>query len=312
MAWLKQHWKSLIMPFVFLIGLGLVTYPSLSDYWNSFHQTKGIMSYAKSVSNMSEKEYDKILTQAEDYNKRLTSMNWDMTDEQKKDYESQLNFNHDGAMGYISIPKINIKLSIYHGTSDKVLQTSIGHLAGSSLPVGGKGTHCVVSGHRGLPSAKLFSDLDKLREGDTFTIHVLNETLTYEVDQIRVVEPTDFSDLTIDPNQDYLTLVTCTPYGINTQRLLVRGHRIPNADGEAKTTSDAMQLNALYIAPFIGIPICLAIVIYIFVVTSSAYLKRHGDRVGQYLSQKGLKRPQTSSKNYQDTINQLKKYFNKD
>lgn len=309
MVWLKQHWKSLIMPLVFLIGLGLVTYPSLSDYWNSYHQTKGIMSYAKSVSKMSDKEYNEILSRAEDYNKRLTSMNWDMTDAQKKDYESQLNFNHDGSMGYISIPKVNIKLGIYHGTDDKVLQTSIGHLAGTSLPVGGKGTHCVLSGHRGLPSAKLFSDLDKLREGDTFTIHVLNETLTYEVDQIRVVEPTDFTDLTIDPNQDYLTLVTCTPYGVNTQRLLVRGHRIPNANGGAKVISDALQLNALYIAPFIAVPICFLIVAYIFYVTSRHYLKTHGDKVGQYLEEKGIERLKMDSNNYQNIIKQLKKYF---
>ncbi|WP_074482550.1 class C sortase [Streptococcus equinus] len=309
MVWLKQHWKSLIMPLVFLIGLCLVTYPSLSDYWNSYHQTKGIMSYAKSVSKMSDKEYNEILSRAEDYNKRLTSMNWDMTDAQKKDYESQLNFNHDGSMGYISIPKINIKLGIYHGTDDKVLQTSIGHLAGTSLPVGGKGTHCVLSGHRGLPSAKLFSDLDKLREGDTFTIHVLNETLTYEVDQIRVVEPTDFTDLTIDPNQDYLTLVTCTPYGVNTQRLLVRGHRIPNANGGAKVISDALQLNALYIAPFIAVPICFLIVAYIFYVTSRHYLKTHGDKVGQYLEEKRIERLKMDSNNYQSIIKQLKKYF---
>ncbi|SDP03568.1 sortase A [Streptococcus equinus] len=297
------------MPLVFLIGLCLVTYPSLSDYWNSYHQTKGIMSYAKSVSKMSDKEYNEILSRAEDYNKRLTSMNWDMTDAQKKDYESQLNFNHDGSMGYISIPKINIKLGIYHGTDDKVLQTSIGHLAGTSLPVGGKGTHCVLSGHRGLPSAKLFSDLDKLREGDTFTIHVLNETLTYEVDQIRVVEPTDFTDLTIDPNQDYLTLVTCTPYGVNTQRLLVRGHRIPNANGGAKVISDALQLNALYIAPFIAVPICFLIVAYIFYVTSRHYLKTHGDKVGQYLEEKRIERLKMDSNNYQSIIKQLKKYF---
>ncbi len=311
MRWLKKHWKSFIMPTIFLIGLGLVLYPSLSDYWNSFHQSQAIMSYSESVSKMSDDEYDEILKKAEEYNQKLTSMNWDMSDEEKAEYESELNFNNDGSMGYIDIPKINVKLTIYHGTDDSVLQTSIGHLEGTSLPVGGLGTHSVLSGHRGLPSAKLFSDLDKLREGDTFTVHVLNETLTYEVDQIRVVDPTDFTDLTIDPNQDYMTLVTCTPYGVNTQRLLVRGHRIANADGAANTISDAVQLRALYIAPFIAAPICAMLVAYIFIVTSKHYRRKHMDRVANYLAEKGISRPQIDEKSYQEIIEQLKVFYKK-
>ncbi len=311
MRWLKKHWKSFIMPTIFLIGLGLVLYPSLSDYWNSFHQSQAIMSYSESVSKMSDDEYDEILKKAEEYNQKLTSMNWNMSDEEKAEYESELNFNNDGSMGYIDIPKINVKLTIYHGTDDSVLQTSIGHLEGTSLPVGGLGTHSVLSGHRGLPSAKLFSDLDKLREGDTFTVHVLNETLTYEVDQIRVVDPTDFTDLTIDPNQDYMTLVTCTPYGVNTQRLLVRGHRIANADGAANTISDAVQLRALYIAPFIAAPICAILVVYIFIVTSKHYRRKHMDRVANYLAEKGISRPQIDEKSYQEIIEQLKAFYKK-
>ncbi len=311
MRWLKKHWKSFIMPTIFLIGLGLVLYPSLSDYWNSFHQSQAIMSYSESVSKMSDDEYDEILKKAEEYNQKLTSMNWKMSDEEKAEYESELNFNNDGSMGYIDIPKINVKLTIYHGTDDSVLQTSIGHLEGTSLPVGGLGTHSVLSGHRGLPSAKLFSDLDKLREGDTFTVHVLNETLTYEVDQIRVVDPTDFTDLTIDPNQDYMTLVTCTPYGVNTQRLLVRGHRIANADGAANTISDAVQLRALYIAPFIAAPICAILVFYIFIVTSKHYRRKHMDRVANYLAEKGISRPQIDEKSYQEIIEQLKAFYKK-
>lgn len=311
MRWLKKHWKSFIMPTIFLIGLGLVLYPSLSDYWNSFHQSQAIMSYSESVSKMSDDEYDEILKKAEEYNQKLTSMNWNMSDEEKAEYESELNFNNDGSMGYIDIPKINVKLTIYHGTDDSVLQTSIGHLEGTSLPVGGLGTHSVLSGHRGLPSAKLFSDLDKLREGDTFTVHVLNETLTYEVDQIRVVDPTDFTDLTIDPNQDYMTLVTCTPYGVNTQRLLVRGHRIANADGAANTISDAVQLRALYIAPFIAAPICAMLVAYIFIVTSKHYRRKHMDRVANYLAEKGISRPQIDEKSYQEIIEQLKAFYKK-
>ena len=311
MRWLKKHWKSFIMPTIFLIGLGLVLYPSLSDYWNSFHQSQAIMSYSESVSKMSDDEYDEILKKAEEYNQKLTSMNWNMSDKEKAEYESELNFNNDGSMGYIDIPKINVKLTIYHGTDDSVLQTSIGHLEGTSLPVGGLGTHSVLSGHRGLPSAKLFSDLDKLREGDTFTVHVLNETLTYEVDQIRVVDPTDFTDLTIDPNQDYMTLVTCTPYGVNTQRLLVRGHRIANADGAANTISDAVQLRALYIAPFIAAPICAMLVAYIFIVTSKHYRRKHMDRVANYLEEKGISRPQIDEKSYQEIIEQLKAFYKK-
>lgn len=252
MIWLKQKLSKFALPFIFIMGLGLLTYPTISDYWNSFHQSEAIMSYTKSVSKMSTEDYKRILASAKQYN-ATHGMDWNFSDEDKAAYEKELNFNNDGSMGYIDIPKINVKLTIFHGTDESVLQTSIGHLEGTSLPVGGKGTHSVLSGHRGLPSAKLFSDLDQLREGDTFTIHVLNETLTYEVDQIRVVEPTDLSNLTIDPDQDYVTLVTCTPYGINTHRLLVRGHRIANSDGDANVISDAVQIKPIYIAPFLSL-----------------------------------------------------------
>ena len=237
-------------------------------------------------------------------------MDWNFSDEDKAAYEKELNFNNDGSMGYIDIPKINVKLTIFHGTDESVLQTSIGHLEGTSLPVGGKGTHSVLSGHRGLPSAKLFSDLDQLREGDTFTIHVLNETLTYEVDQIRVVEPTDLSNLTIDPDQDYVTLVTCTPYGINTHRLLVRGHRIANSDGGANVISDAVQIKPIYIAPFLATPICVVLLMYIFIITSKHYRKKHANRVANYLAQKEINyRPQVDRNVYKGIIEQLKKFF---
>ena len=174
-----------------------------------------------------------------------------MSETQKMEYESRLTFSSTGVMGYIDIPKISVKLPIYHGTSESVLQTSIGHLAETSLPVGGKGSHCVLSGHRGLPSSKLFSDLDKMVQGDTFTLSVLNETYTYQVDQIRVVEPTDLRELTIRPDMDLCTLVTCTPYGINSHRLLVRGHRVKNANGDARVVADAFQVRPVYVAPFI-------------------------------------------------------------
>lgn len=172
----------------------------------------------------------------------------------------------------ITIPKIHVELPIYHGIDDAVLQIAIGHLSETSLPVGGPSAHCVVSGHRGLPSAKLFTDIDKLVEGDTWTVNVLNKTLTYEVDRIRVVEPTDLSNLQIEQGKDYFTLVTCTPYGINTHRLLVRGHRVDNAQGEANVIADALQIEPVYIAPFLAIP--FIVVLLIIMMVSTEYMKR--------------------------------------
>ncbi|HGA1449450.1 TPA: class C sortase, partial [Streptococcus suis] len=247
--WLKKKGPSFIMPLIFILGIGLLAYPSVSDYWNSFHQSEAIMSYSDTVSDMTADQYKEIIDSARQYNQEKP-LNWNVTASDIEAYNQELNFNKDGIMGYIEIPKIDVKLSIFHGTDETVLETSIGHLEGTSLPVGGLGTHSVLSGHRGLPSARLFSDLDKLREGDIFTIHVLNETLTYKVDQIRVVEPSDLSALTMEPQKDLLTLVTCTPYGINTHRLLVRGYRIENVNGSALVTSDAIQIKAIFIAPF--------------------------------------------------------------
>ena len=201
-----------------------------------------------------------------------------MNDAQIKEYESILDINGSGIMGYIDIPKIHIMLPVYHGTADSVLQVAIGHLTGTSLPVGGEGSHCVVSGHRGLPSARLFTDLDKLVAGDTWTINVLDRTLTYEVDQIRVVEPTDLSNLKIEQGKDYCTLVTCTPYGINTHRLLVRGHRIPNAQGDANVIADALQIETTYVAFFVAIPILIILFIAAMLLTGSRSRKRKKEK----------------------------------
>lgn len=270
------------------------------------------MEYSESVSGITEKEYEQILESARQYNVSHP-LNWNFTASDKQEYEKELNFNNNGIMGYIEIPKIDVKLSIFHGTDESVLETSIGHLEGSSLPVGGLGTHSVLSGHRGLPSARLFSDLDKLKEGDTFTTHILNETLTYKVDQIRVVEPTDLSSLISDPNQDFVTLVTCTPYGINTHRLLVRGHRIKNSDGNASVISDAVQIKPIFIAPFIAVPIFISLVVYIFVVTSKGYQEKHKNRVGRYLSSKSLTQIQKKDEDrlQEELIAYLKKQKNK-
>jgi sortase A len=197
-----------------------------------------------------------------------------MTDEQMAEYNRQLAVTDSGIIGYIDIPKIRVTLPIYHGTDDTILQIAIGHIAGTSLPVGGASTHCVVSGHRGLPSARLFTDIDKLVEGDTFTMTVLNRTVTYEVDQIRIVEPTDLSNLQIEEGKDYCTLVTCTPYGINTHRLLVRGHRVANANGEANVIADALQIEPVYVAPAVAAPMLIILLILLFVMTSEPFRKK--------------------------------------
>lgn len=270
MNFLKKHLVTIILSGVLAVGLGLLIYPSFADYWNSMHQAHTILNYAEEISNMDDNQYEEMIEAARAYNDEIAEngIHWTLTEEEREEYNSLLAAGSTGVMGYIDISKINIKLPIYHGTSEEVLQTSIGHLEGTSLPVGGEGSHCALSGHRGLPSAKLFSDLDKLKEGDTFIMVILNETLTYEVDQIRVVEPSDLSALRVEPGQDYCTLVTCTPYGINTHRLLVRGHRVENADGDLRVVADAIQIEPIYIAPFIAVPMILILLVLMLISTS--------------------------------------------
>ena len=275
------RFSGIILVLIFLVGVGLIVYPTFSDWWNSFHQSRAIMNYASSISDMDSEEYDAILKSAKEYNRKLSDngIDWIMSKKQEKEYKKQLAVDNSGIMGYIQIDKIHVMLPIYHGTDEAILQTSIGHLQETSLPVGcasydpkekkvtdkKEGSHCVLSGHRGLPSAKLFSDLDKLVEGDTFTLNILDETLTYQVDRIRVVEPNDLSELTIKKGKDLCTLVTCTPYGINTHRLLVRGHRVANAMGDIKVIADALQLEVIFVAPFIAVPILLLLIFYVVI-----------------------------------------------
>ena len=261
----KDNYITLLLFLILLAGLSLLLYPSVSDYWNSLHQTRAIATYAEEVANLNQDQYDEIWAAAESYNASLTDRvnAYQLSDAQKEEYQQLLNVSGLGVMGYIEIPEIDVSLPIYHGTEDPVLQVAVGHLEWTSLPVGGESTHCVLSGHRGLPSAKLFTNLDKLREGDTFLLRVLDEILTYEVDQILIVEPQDTAALEIVEGQDYCTLVTCTPYGINTHRLLVRGHRIDNIE-EGKTvrvTGDAVQLEPLLVAPVVAIPMLLILLI---------------------------------------------------
>ena len=275
-SWFKKHRTNLILIGIVLLGMGLIAYPGFADWWNSLHQSRAVASYAESVANLDANKYSEMLADAEAYNAELAKIGaqWIMTDEQMAKYESELAVTDSGIMGYIDIPKIRVTLPIYHGTDETILQIAIGHIAGTSLPVGGASTHCVVSGHRGLPSARLFTDIDKLVEGDTFTMTVLNRTVTYEVDQIRIVEPTDLSNLQIEEGKDYCTLVTCTPYGINTHRLLVRGHRVANANGEANVIADALQIEPVYVAPVVAAPMLIILLILLFVMTSEPFRKK--------------------------------------
>lgn len=253
MRWIRKNFSTVLLLVTLMIGISLLLYPTISDYWNSFHQSRAIAGYAEAVAQMDEIDYEKIWNDAVEYNKELQtrSNHWFLTEEQQEEYESILNVSGNGIMGYIEIPSIKVSLPIYHGVDEGILQVAIGHIEGSSLPVGGKGSHCVISGHRGLPSAKLFTDLDRLAEGDIFMLRVLDETLTYEVDQILIVEPNDMSSLEFDEEKDYCTLVTCTPYGINSHRLLVRGHRVANLEEseEIRVTADAQQIDPVLITP---------------------------------------------------------------
>lgn len=265
----KSSFVTAILIVALLIGALLLLYPTISDYWNSFHQSRAIASYAEQVADLDDNAYEQVWAEAYAYNKTLdnNTSRFVMTEEQKETYEALLNVADNGVMGYIEIPKIKCNLPIYHGTDEAILQIAIGHVQGSSLPVGGNDSHCVLSGHRGLPSAKLFSDLDQLIDGDVFLLRVLDETLTYEVDQIRTVLPNELDNLAIEEGKDYCTLVTCTPYGINSHRLLVRGHRVENqaSSSTIRVTADAMQIEPLLIAPLVAMPMLLVLLVMVLI-----------------------------------------------
>ena len=261
----KNRITTVLLALVFLAGLSLLLYPTVSDYWNSFHASRAVAAYDETVRQLDPDRYRDLWDAARAYNRDLAARGGgtSLTPEQKRTYDSLLDVDDTGIMGYIEIPNIKVSLPIYHGAEESVLQVAVGHLEWSSLPTGGEGTHCVLSGHRGLPSARLFTNLDRLTEGDTFVIRVLDEVMTYEVDQILIVEPEDVSALQIEPGQDLCTLVTCTPYGINSHRLLVRGHRIDNLE-EVKTvrvTTDAVQIEPMLVAPMVAIPILLVLLL---------------------------------------------------
>lgn len=275
---MKKRLPTILLILIFFIGLSLLLYPTLSDYWNSFHQSRAIATYAETVAGLDDAAYKKLWNRAVRYNKTIarSGIHWKLTEEEKKQYSSQLKVDNTGIMGYIEIPKINCSLPIYHGTDEGVLQTAIGHIEGTSLPVGGKSTHCVLSGHRGLPSAKLFSNLDKLTEGDTFMVRTLDEILTYEVDQILIVLPDDLTALRIEKGKDLCTLLTCTPYGVNTHRMLVRGHRVANQSDGARVTADALQVEPIVVAPAIAAPVLLAMLAWVLAATRKKKKKMRG------------------------------------
>ena len=262
---MKKHLSTIFLFLIFFIGLSLLLYPSFADWWNSFHQSRAVASYVEQVANMDDEKYEELWSAAWEYNRSLIDRPNDylLSEEQRERYQNLLNITGNGIMGYIEIPRINIVYPIYHGTDEAVLQIAIGHLDWTSLPVGGEGSHCVVSGHRGLPSARLFTDLDQMEVGDAFLLRVLDEVLTYEVDQILIVEPQETDNLLIVEGRDLCTLVTCTPYGINSHRMLVRGHRIETEEVKAvrRVTADAVQIEPVIVAPFVAAPMLLILLI---------------------------------------------------
>lgn len=280
---------SIILIIIFLVGLSVMLYPTVSNYINTKHQSYAIAKYDEQINNMDDTRYNEIMEQAHDYNERLKQLSSPLTskDGLPSDYNSVLDITGTGIMGYVTIPQIQIQLPIYHGTSEAVLNIAVGHLEGSALPVGGEGNHAVLSAHRGLPSAKLFSDLDKLVVGDLFTVTILNEVLTYEIDRILIVKPYEMENLARENGQDYITLLTCTPYGVNTHRLLVRGKRIETEAPEmqVRVSADAVQIERIVVASIVVIPMLVLTFILMMIIASIRNRrkkkgKHHGIKVG--------------------------------
>lgn len=257
----KKSWIStVILLFILVLGAGIMAYPTVSDWWNSMHASRAIASYVEAVEAMTPEEKEAIIQAARNYNAKLPlGVNFTLTDEELEVYNSLLDLTGTGIMGYIQVPCIDVNLPVYHTVEESVLQIAVGHIPGSSLPVGGTTTHAIMSGHRGLPSARLFIDLDKMTEGDVFSITVLDETYTYMVDQIRIVEPEDTDELAIVGGKDYCTLVTCTPYGINSHRMLIRGTRIENLLDASMIQADAVKLPNYIVVPAVAVPLLLIV-----------------------------------------------------
>ena len=262
---MKNRKTTIILLIVFFVGLSVLLYPALSSYWNSKTQSKAIYDYESMLANYKPEDYTAIFEAADGYNQALRQLKRPLQEYGKlSDYHSVLNVSGTGMMGYVTIPKISQELPVYHGTADSVLSFAVGHLEGSSLPVGGSGTHSVVSAHRGLPTAVLFTYLDRMEVGDTVHFTILDRTFTYEVDQIRIVEPDDTSLIQIVDNKDYCTLLTCTPYGINTQRLLVRGHQIDASQTRhIYIANEAYRIEPMIVMPVVALPIIFVLLLYV-------------------------------------------------
>ena len=265
---LKKQIPNIIFGLIFVVGLCIFLYPSVSNYINSKHQSRAVSSYQEAIASIAEEDYNKLWNEAIKYNEELTQrpMSFKLTDEQLAQYNKILDPTGTGVIGTIEIENIGVNLPIYHGTEETVLQVGIGHLEGTSFPTGTTSTHVVLSGHRGLPSAKLFTDLDQMIVGDTFLLHIMNQTFAYQVDQINIVLPEETQDLAIVDGKEYVTLVTCTPYGVNTHRLLVRAKRVDyNEETKLIVPADATRYNNMIVAPFIAAPmILLLFVIFLF------------------------------------------------
>ena len=263
---MKKNKIGILLVLMLFIGVCGLLYPSVSQYWNSKTQTRAVENYREILDSLQSEDYDAFFEEAENYNAKLNELNFPLTDYHRlKGYNDILDLSGTGIMGYVSIPKLGVELPLYHGISAEVLNVACGHLEGTSLPVGGENTHCVLSAHRGLPHAKLFTELDKMEVGDTFTITVLNQTVTYQVDQIKVVLPKETTDIQITQGEDYCTLLTCTPYGINSHRLLVRGTRVENAAPILHVTSNAYRIDSLVATPVVAAPILLILLIILMI-----------------------------------------------
>ncbi len=277
----KKRWfknvTNLIFFGIFIAGLVIFFYPSVSNYINTKHQSTAVANYSQALEGLTDEDYERYWSAAREYNEKLASgaLNFNLTDEEREEYNSILDPTGTGVMGHIEIENIGVDLPIYHGVEESVLQVGIGHIPGTSFPTGTTGTHAVLSGHRGLPSSKLFSDLDQMIEGDTFLLHIMNQTFAYQVDQITIVLPEETQGLAVYPGQEYVTLVTCTPYGVNTHRMLVRGKRVDyNEETRLIVPADATKYNTISIAPFIAGPIILVLFIWFVISTSHPNEKR--------------------------------------
>ena len=265
---MRRHKTVIFLTLGFLVGICILLYPAFSDYWNSKTQSRSITNYESVLENLDEEVYKTLLENAHAYNKALYETDYPLMDYTKvPGYYDTLAITDNDMIGYLKIDRISLELPIYHGTSDAVLNKGVGHLEGSSLPVGGENTHCVMSAHRGLPSSKLFTDLDRMEIGDTFQIIVLDQVLTYQVDSIKIIEPNNVNDLQIIEGGDYCTLFTCTPYGINTHRLLVRGVRIETIKEKPiiYVSNEAFRIEPLLVTPAVAAPMLFVLLIHLLV-----------------------------------------------